>query len=301
MDEYLIVPGTSQRIVDGDVVIIQRLPLTKWVVHHGNYMYNGVMREGWYLSAIPSQTVMPLAESDLYGIVLVDKNIRPRPYPPMPPFPPCPPVPPVPPGPEPGPDVVPFTKEDKAILDRSMITVEDLEARDALSSDKLINGRVVRVNDYEGHVEYFEWDSATTTWKLLNYGARVALVDYVADNYVSKEYLDENYIDKNVIAATYATRTYVDDVFASKEEVAETYTTKTEVAETYSTKEEVAENYTTKTEVAETYASKDEVQETYSTKEEVETVAESVQTLSEDVNTKIEEIENELEWLELQI
>ena len=299
MDEYLIVPGTSQRIVDGDVVIIQRLPTTRWVVHHGFYMYNGVQREGWYLAAIPSGTTMPFAESDLYGIVIVDKGYRPRPFPPMPPFPPIPPGPG--PGPEPGPDVEPFTKEDKAILDSTMITVADLEARDALSSDKLINGRIVRVNNFEGHVEYFEWDKANLTWKLADLGSRVATVDYVTETFASRDYLDSNFYNKTYIDESIATKAYVEEIYASKQEVAETYTTKEEAAETYASKTEVEENYTTKTEVEETYVSKEEAAETYATTQSVEDVAQSVETLSEEVSTQIEEIQDELEWLELQI
>lgn len=301
MEDYILIPNTDTRIYEGTIVIIQRLPTTKWIVHHGYYTYNGITQEGWYLAAIPSQTVMPLVDSDLYGIVIVDPKVYPRPWPPMPPIPPRPPIPPTPPGPGPGPDVVPFTKEDKATLDKTMITVQDLQERDLLSSDTLINGRVVRVNDYEGHIEYFEWDAPNLTWKLLDYGSRVALKDEIAETYVTKQHLEDNYYTKNYIDSTFATRAYVDETFATKDQVAETYTTKEEVAETYTTKEEVSETYTTKEEVAENYTTKEEVAETYATTEVVETVAESVTTLKEEITVQITEIKGELEWLELQI
>ena len=168
MDEYLVIPNTGERIQDGSLVILDRLPNIEWVVHFGFYSYNGHKESGWYLSSVPSQTIMPLFQTDLYMIKVIDKSFPCPPFPPFPPCPPIPPCPPCPPGPGPGPEVVPFTKEDKLNIDRAMITVPDAEARDKLSSEDLIDGKIVRVNDYQGEVGYFEWNSEASEWRKLD-------------------------------------------------------------------------------------------------------------------------------------
>ena len=59
------------QIVDGSIVILARFPGTKWIVHKGWYAYQGNQYNGWYLSSIPSQTTMPLVDSDLITIKFV--------------------------------------------------------------------------------------------------------------------------------------------------------------------------------------------------------------------------------------
>lgn len=183
--EFLVVPNSNKRIYDGTVVMLLRLPAMKWVVHCGYYMYNGTKQSGWYLSSIPSQTNMPLFPNDLVGIIILDgEPCPPGPYPP--PFPPHPPIPPFPPGPE----IVQYTKDDKLMVDRAMITVPDLAERDKLSSDLLIDGKVVRVNDYEGRIEYFEWDATNKEWNLLSLGDRYIDAQTIADTYATIEQVD---------------------------------------------------------------------------------------------------------------
>jgi len=157
MDDYLIVPDTGEKITDGTVVVLYRLPNMRWIVHKGRYIYNGHTEEGWYVSSIPSQTNMPLYITDLCMIRIVDHGCNPYPHPP------CPPCPP-PPTPGPSPEVVPFTKEDKEAIAKAMLTVDTIEDRDALVSDELISGKVVRVNDVDGEPRYYEWNKTESRW-----------------------------------------------------------------------------------------------------------------------------------------
>lgn len=199
--EYLVVPNSNDRIYDGSVVILQRLPNLRWVVHNGFYTYNGTTQNGWYLSSVPSQTNMPLFHNDLYGIRILSSDPCPCPPPlppgPHPPFPPHP-VPPFPPGP--GPETIQYTKADKLMVDRSMITVPNLEERDKLMSSELIDGKVVRVNDFEGRVEYFEWDKENLKWNLLSLGERYPDADTIASTYATIETVND--LASTVVANT---------------------------------------------------------------------------------------------------
>ena len=305
MGGYIVVPGTGERIYDGTIVVLQRVPDLKWVVHYGFYIYEGEKRDGWYLVSIPAQVVNPLMASDLVGIRIV--SYGPTPVPPFPPFPP---------GPVPGGD---FTEEDRKFLNESMITVNTIEDRDAIMGGPLVNGKVCRVNDYEGHVEYFQWNALELRWELLDFGPRVALIDQIQTEFVTEEEITQNYLTKDDIQSTYITQESVAETYISKEDVAETYASKDEVAETYASKEDVASTYASKEEVSTTYASKEEVAETYASKEEVaetyptreeiadtyatsETVtevADDLEELSTTVTEKLEEIEEQLDWLTL--
>ncbi len=194
--EFLVVPNTNERVYDGTVVMLKRLPGLKWVAHLGYYMYNGVKRQGWYLCSVPSQTNMPLFPNDLVDITILNNDAPLPPFPPkppFPPFPPCPPCPPFPPCPPcpPGPEIVQYTKADKLMVDRSMITVPSLEERDKLSSDDLVDGKVVRVNDFEGNIEYFEWDAENRVWNLLNLGQRYLTREEIEDTYATAESVTE--------------------------------------------------------------------------------------------------------------
>lgn len=164
--EYIIIPGTHQKVYENSVVVLFRLPDTKWILHCGYYSYNGVRQKGWYFSSIPSGTVMPVFIEDLVAMRVIN-GPTPCPPGPHPPFPPCPPGP-HPPAPIP----IIFTPEDKKMIDASMITVETLEDRDRLSGDWLINGKIIRVNNVEGAVEYYEWRSDIEQWIPASLGYR---------------------------------------------------------------------------------------------------------------------------------
>ena len=183
---YLPVPGSDIQLKDGDIVILSRLPKVKWIVHYGWYTHEGGQTFGWYFSEIPSQKSIPVTESDLESIVLVDTGEVVPPCPPCPPIPPCPPdpgpYPPPAPYPPTGPDLFPFpfpdpqtpeddpfayfTKNDKYLLDASWITLPSIEHRDALSTICTVpDGKIVMVNDDEGITHYYSWNAATEVWK----------------------------------------------------------------------------------------------------------------------------------------
>lgn len=64
----------------------------------------------------------------------------------------------------------PFTKSDAEVLNRTFITVETIEQRDNLDKHKLVNGRIVRVNDAGGVVVYYAWNATTHTWDKVDFG-----------------------------------------------------------------------------------------------------------------------------------
>lgn len=176
--EYIIIPGTNRKVYEGTVVQLNRLPNLKWILHNGPYYYNGRRQKGWYFSAIPSDTTMPVFNEDLVDMVILDDPVGP--CPPIPPGP-CPPGPfppgPFPPGPGPHPPVpvpIPFTPQDKKQLDEAMLTVDDMTARDRLGSPYLQDGKIVRVNDTDGHgkIEYYSWDATSQTWQEASLGYR---------------------------------------------------------------------------------------------------------------------------------
>ena len=168
-EEYVIIPGTGERVYDGSIVMLYRLPNLRWVIHYGYYSYNGKKQKGWYFSSIPSDTTMPVFNEDLVAMKVIDGSVGPMP--PCPPCPPpCPPYPPCPPAPIP----IPFTPKDKAQVDAAMITVDTLADRDLLGNAHLQDGKIVRVNDTDGHktIEYYSWNAVTSQWEEASLGYR---------------------------------------------------------------------------------------------------------------------------------
>lgn len=191
-EQYIIIPGTSKRVFDGSVVMLHRLPNLRWILHNGYYIYNGRRQKGWYFSSIPSDTTMPVFQEDLVAMTVLD-GCPPGPMPPIPPIPPPGPYPPVPPVPVP----IPFTPKDKLQLDSAMLTVEDLTERDKLSSDSLIDGKIVRVNNFDGHggVEYYSWNALKSQWEPATLGYRYMtrdeITEVISDNIVDIQWSDE--------------------------------------------------------------------------------------------------------------
>lgn len=178
--EYIIIPGTNRKVYEGSVVMLNRLPGLKWILHHGPYFYEGRRKTGWYFSSIPADTTMPVFQEDLVNMQVLDDPSGP--YPPGP----CPPGPgPFPPGPfPPVPVPTPFTPFDKKQLNQAMLTVDTLTDRDRIGSYCLQDGKIVRVNniDGEGTVEYYEWCAATSGWKLATLGDRYMTREEVEDS-----------------------------------------------------------------------------------------------------------------------
>ena len=180
--EYLNIPGSNIRLSDGSIVVLDRFPGVKWVVHNGWYRYNGKQYQGWYFSSIPAQTIVPVSDSDLRLLTVLSNGEcdmssgypnNPT-YPmdpgcpsppdgswwPGPPNPIYPPVPPIDPGHLP----VPFTHRLRDQLLSAFISVETLDKRDRLIPEEIPNGKIVRVNNVEGEPKYYIWDRYNRKW-----------------------------------------------------------------------------------------------------------------------------------------
>lgn len=166
------------QIVDGSIVILARFPGTKWIVHKGWYSYQGNQYNGWYLSSIPSQTTMPLLDSDLIGIRVVGGNCS------------CPdqtfpsPNPPVPGG---GGGLKPEMAWE---LNRAWITVDTLEQLSRLNKRLIPDGKIVRVNDTgDGTAKYYRYDQAKSIWTDEYFG--IDTTDFVSKEDLSQEVKDQ--------------------------------------------------------------------------------------------------------------
>jgi len=177
----LPIPNSDVSLLDGNIVVLSVFPKVRWIVRYGWYVYHGLQTFGWSFVSILEQKVLPVTDSDLESIVLVDTGeyVPPCPVPPEPgPFPPPPPpVPYPPPGsdlfpfPFPDPETPPynpfayFTKNDKYLLDASWITLPSIEHRDALSTICTVpNGKIVMIIDEEGVTHYYSWNAYTKVW-----------------------------------------------------------------------------------------------------------------------------------------
>lgn len=166
MSASLTVPNSNITLIEGSVVILQRFPGTKWVVHNGWYTYAGTQYMGWYFSSIPAQTIIPMNEQDLAGLTIVSSNdyrCPDLPYPPIPgPFPPAPgPFPPLPVG-----DLPAYVSNDeKARYEAAFISLPLIDDRDALNTDKLPDGKIVRVNNVNGEPRYYVWSQYNGVWE----------------------------------------------------------------------------------------------------------------------------------------
>lgn len=148
VNDFIMIPGTNIRIYDSDIVKISNKPRIKWVVHTGWYIYQGVQNFGWYFVSIKNGEILPVSVVDLTLVSLVTTKTQ-------------------------GSNkydgkVVnytrPFTLADADVLNRTFITVDTIQQRDNLDQTKLVEGRLVRVNDVGGVVVYYSWDSANSSW-----------------------------------------------------------------------------------------------------------------------------------------
>lgn len=181
--KYLRVPDSDIRLVEGNVIILQKYPTIKWILNNGWYEYQGDMVDGWYITSETDETVLPITEEELEGVVIVSTKyndaLPPYPYldepqyPPVNPLPPCPPeppppppVPPEPPTPEPiPPERLPafFSQALKTQLEQAFISVATVEERDAIKN--VPDGKIVRVNDVLGKPKYYEWFEEGNCWR----------------------------------------------------------------------------------------------------------------------------------------
>ena len=204
------------QIVDGSIVKVPRITVTKWIVHKGWYAYQGNQYNGWYLSSIPSQTTMPLVDSDLIGIKVVGGEC---PYPDHP-FPS--PNPPIPGGGGMKPEMA-------WELNRAWITVDTIEQLSRLNRRLVPDGKIVRVNDSgDGTAKYYRYDQAKSIWTEEYFGVDTT-------NFVSKDDLVQEVKDQLDNADFSQTVVNVikdnDEVHQTIKEVAESDTTWKEVSE----------------------------------------------------------------------
>ena len=154
VNDYLVIPGTNIRLYDSDIVKISGKPRIKWVVHTGWYIYEGNQNFGWYFVSIKDGAILPASIIDLTLCTLVTTKTQ---------------------GSERYDGKVvnytrPFTLEDADTLNRTFITVDTIEQRDNLDKKKLVNGRLVRVNDVGGVANYYRWDAETKSWVKEDFG-----------------------------------------------------------------------------------------------------------------------------------
>lgn len=154
VNDYLVIPRTNIRLYDSDIVKISGKPRIKWVVHTGWYIYEGNQNFGWYFVSIKDGTILPASIIDLTLCTLVTTKTQ---------------------GSERYDGKVvnytrPFTLEDADTLNRTFITVDTIEQRDNLDKKKLVEGRLVRVNDVGGVVVYYSWNAETKSWVKEDFG-----------------------------------------------------------------------------------------------------------------------------------
>lgn len=149
--KFIVIPGTDIRLYDGDIVKISNKPKIKWVVHVGWYIYDEVQNFGWYFVSIKNGDILPVSAIDLTLCTLDTTKTQ-------------------------GSGITdgkvvnytrPFTLADAEILNRTFITLDTLEQRDNIDPHKLINGKMVRVNNEEGPANYYVWNAETQTWDFM--------------------------------------------------------------------------------------------------------------------------------------
>lgn len=197
----LQLPGSSEYVTDGAIIVISQFGTTRWIAHYGWYTYKSQQSLGWYATSIPNQTVVPLVDSTLIGVSIISSNgscgcnSQPSCCPPTPPCPPVPPFPPVPPCPPPGPE---FSVEDKWELARAALSVNTIAERDKLGTNPLLpHGKLVRVNECpDGKSHYYVWNQITQQWDEETFGAAGDISQMVKDE-VSDQLADLD-IDKKI-------------------------------------------------------------------------------------------------------
>lgn len=152
--EFIVIPETDIRLYDSDIVKLSNRPKIKWIVHLGWYTYQGIQSFGWYLVSISDGEILPVSTIDLtlctletiktQGSELYDGRVKNY--------------------------TRPFTPADAEVLNRTFITVETIAQRDNLDKHKLINGRIVRVNNVGGVVNYYAWNIETYDWDIVDFG-----------------------------------------------------------------------------------------------------------------------------------
>ena len=176
------------RLYNGSLVVLRDDPEVKWIVRYGWYIFDNKQYKGWHFISLKDQSVRPLNPDDFENITLVsikqnaldqehpdivrkfefddtegyDEVLVPIPFG-------CGNFP-IKPGPWPGPHnplFPPVASDPESVpyyVAQAFITVQNLEERDELKTKKLPHGKLVRVNDVGGNIEYYEWSSTEQKW-----------------------------------------------------------------------------------------------------------------------------------------
>lgn len=176
---YIRTVDTNQDIPSGSIIVFNSQPETKWLIQLGPYMYAGQPATGWHAKSLPSGAILPINPAEFSDVTLISGGVCPPSPGPRPPHPPHPPQPPH-----------PYWNEGP-----NMITVQSVEERDRIEHRFLVDGKVVRVNNYNGKPEYFEWDEESLSWKFLNMGERFYSKDEADETFANKEETEQSLKD----------------------------------------------------------------------------------------------------------
>lgn len=170
------------KLVDGNIVSISTFPDTKWILHKGWYTFDNKLNNGWYLTSLKDSSVRPVIPQEIEDMVVVStksNNLDPN-YPNVLPVdadgqnvdvpsaynyqpttisgssagPHGPIFPPVAPDSE----LVPYQ------VKSAFVTFPDIESRDKLDPRQTPDGKLVRVNNVNGKVEYYSWSITHHAW-----------------------------------------------------------------------------------------------------------------------------------------
>ena len=170
------------KLVDGNIVSIDTIQDQKWILHKGWYTWDNKLFNGWYLTSIKDATIRPVIPQEIDSMVVIStkSNNLDQNYPNVLPVqisqdgvtneqqiyvgpitspgsytgPHGPIFPPVAPDDE----LVPYQ------VKSAFVTFPTIKERDRLDPRQTPDGKLVRVNDVDGKVEYYSWSITQHKW-----------------------------------------------------------------------------------------------------------------------------------------
>lgn len=170
------------KLVDGNIVSIDTIPDQKWILHKGWYTWDNKLNNGWYLTSIIDKSIRPVIPQEIEDMVVIStkSNNLDQNYPNV--------IPvkvdsdsvsnettqtyvyPISPGSYTGPHgpIFPPVAPDSELVPyqvaSAFVTFPTIEARDLLDKRQIPDGKLVRVNDVDGKVEYYSWSITRREW-----------------------------------------------------------------------------------------------------------------------------------------
>lgn len=175
------------KLVDGNIVSIETIPDTKWILHKGWYTWDDKLYNGWYLTSLKDGSVRPVIPQEIDGMVVISTktNNLDQNYPNVLPIqvtqdditneqqgyvgfitPPGSAA-----GPH-GPIFPPVAPDDEIVpyqVKSAFVTFPTIEERDRLDPRQTPDGKLVRVNDVGGKTEYYAWSINDRKWVDVNF------------------------------------------------------------------------------------------------------------------------------------